>query len=149
MLEYWQNGKQMHLFGIGSKGKEGQIVILGERVDWGSNPNPIVKPLAQYPYLSIFTIVEKKNDGVDGYYILKDANGNCIKLEYSYHSSGTEYLYDAQEWINWNAMRQSEKISRKQRKIEQLEGHIDLLKDILIKQGTRIVTEKQAKDLGL
>ena len=149
MLEYWQNGERMYLLGIGSEGKEGQIVILGSRVDWGSDPNPKVKPLSQYPYLSIFTIVEKKNDGIDGYYILKDENGNCIELKYSYHSSGAGYLYDAQEWLNWNAMRQSEKISRKQRKIEQLEGHIDLLKDILIKQGTRIVTEKQAENLGL
>ena len=46
-------------------------------------------------------------------------------------------------------MHETEKLSRKQRKIKQLEGHVELLKDILIKQGTRIVTEAQAKDLGL
>ena len=46
-------------------------------------------------------------------------------------------------------MHEKEKLSRKERKIEQLQGHVDLLKDILIKQGTRIVTEKQGKDLGI
>lgn len=46
-------------------------------------------------------------------------------------------------------MREKENFSRKQRKIEQLEGHVELLKDILIKQGARIVTEAQAEDLGL
>ena len=56
---------------------------------------------------------------------------------------------DAQEWLTWNAMHETEKLSRKQRKIEQLEGHVELLKDILIKQGTRIVTEAQARDLNL
>lgn len=46
-------------------------------------------------------------------------------------------------------MREKEKFSRKERKIAQLEGHLELLKDILIKQGIRIVTKAQAEDLGL
>lgn len=66
-----------------------------------------------------------------------------------YYGASESYLYDAQEWLKWNAMRENEILSRKQRNIEQLEGHMELLKDILIKQGARIVTEEQAKDLGL
>ena len=46
-------------------------------------------------------------------------------------------------------MHEKVKLSLKQRKIEQLEGHVELLKDILIKQGAHIVTEAQAKDFGL
>ena len=148
MLEFWQNGKKIEINAIYDKGKVGQMVIFGERVDWGANPNPTIEPLSQYPYLSIFKIVEKNQD-IDEYYILMDSNGNRIKMKYKYYSSGSSYLYDAQEWLNWNNLRETEKLSRKQRKIEQLEGHVNLLKDILIKQGTRIVTEAQSKDLGL
>ena len=61
----------------------------------------------------------------------------------------SSYIFDAQEWLTWNAMREKEKFSRKQRKIEQLEGHVDLLKDILVKQGVRVVTEEQAKELEI
>lgn len=46
-------------------------------------------------------------------------------------------------------MREMVQLSLKQEKIEQLEGHVELLKNILIKQGARIVTETQAKDLRL
>lgn len=146
MLEFWQNGKKIEIEAIYGKGKVGQMVIFGQRVGWGENPDPIKQPLSQYPCPSIFTIVEKQ-EGEDGYYVLSDANGNRIKVQL--HGVSAYYLYDAQEWLTWNAMHDMEKLSRKQRKIEQLEGHVGLLKDILIKQGAHIVTEAQAKDLGL
>lgn len=149
MLEFWQNGKKIEVNAIYGKGKVGQMVIYGQRCDWGTNPNPTIAPLSQYPCPSVFTIVEKKEGNLDGYYILSDSKGNRIKIEYFYSSSGASVLYDAQEWLTWNDMREKEKFSRKQRKIEQLEGHVELLKDILIKQGARIVTEAQAEDLGL
>ena len=146
MLEFWKDGKKIELRAIYEKGKVGQMVILGERVNWGVNPDPRKKPLSQYTYPSIFTIVEKV-EGKEGYYILKDANSNSIKV--TFESCDSWWLYDAQEWLNFNKMHEKEKLSRKERKIEQLQGHVDLLKDILIKQGTRIVTEKQIKDLGI
>lgn len=149
MLEFWQNGKKIEINPINGDGRVGQMVIYGQRYDWGANPNPTIAPLSQYPYPSIFTIVENKKGYLDGYYILSDMEGKRIKLEYFYASSGASVLYDAQQWLTWSGMRETEKLSRKQRKIEQLEGHVELLKDILIKQGVRIVTEAQAKDLGL
>ena len=146
MLEFWQNGKKIELQAIYLDGEVGQTVIYGQQVDYGRNPDPTEKPLSQYSCPSIFTIVEKI-DGQSGYYILRDAKGNYIKV--SNVSSDCWWLYDAQEWLTWSAMHEKEKLSRKQRKIEQLEGHIELLKDILIKQGIRIVTEAQAKNLGI
>lgn len=146
MLEFWKDGKKIEVRAIYEKGKVGQMVILGEKIYWGENPDPIEKPLSQYNYPSIFTIVEKV-EGKEGYYILRDANGNSIKV--TFESCDSWWLYDAQEWLNFNKMHEKEKLSRKERKIEQLQGHVDLLKDILIKQGTRIVTEKQTKDLGI
>ncbi len=146
MFEFWQNGKKIEVKAIDSKGKVGQMVIFGERVDWGVNPDPTKKPLSQYTCPSIFTIVEKQ-EGENGYYILKDAKGNSIKV--TFDSCYSCLLYDSQEWLTWNDIREKEKFSRKQRKIEQLEGNVELLKDILIKQGARIVTKAQAEDLGL
>lgn len=148
MLEFWQNGKKIEVKAIYDNGKVGQTVVFGQRVDWGVNPNPTEYPLSQYPCPSIFTIVEKQ-EGKDGYYILSDANGKCIKLQDKYYGASESYLYDAQEWLTWNEMREKEKFSSKQRKIEQLESHLELLKDILIKQGIHIVTEAQAKTLNL
>lgn len=148
MLSFWQNGKEIEVKAIYGNGKVGQTVIFGQRVDWGVNPDTTKYPLSQYPCPSIFTIVEKI-EGKNGYYVLSDANGNRIKLQDEYYGASESYLYDAQEWLTWNALHEKEKLSRKQRKIEQLEGHVELLKDILIKQGARIVTQEQAKDLGL
>lgn len=148
MLEFWQNGKKIEVKGIYDNGKVGQMVIFGQRIDLGVNPDSTKYPLSQYPCPSIFTIVEKK-EGKDGYYVLSDADGNRIKVQDKYYGAYERYLYDAKEWLTWNAMHESEKLSRKQRRIEQLEGHIELLKDILIKQGIHIVTKAQAEDLGL
>ena len=63
MLEFWKDGKKIELRAIYEKGKVGQMVILGERVNWGVNPDPSKKPLSQYTYPSIFTIVEKVEGG--------------------------------------------------------------------------------------
>ena len=60
MLGFWQNGKKIEVNAIFDKGKVGQLVIFGERVEWGVNPDPTESPLSQYPCPSIFTIVEKK-----------------------------------------------------------------------------------------
>lgn len=146
MLEFCVNGKTILLHPICNKGSVGQMVILGSRVDWGNNPDPVEKPLSKYPYLSLFTIVVK-TIGEDGYYILSDAKGEQIKVPMKGYNHG--YLYDAQEWLNFNNLRETEKFARKERKISQLEGHVALLKDILIKQGIRIVTEEQVAKLGL
>ena len=82
MLEFWQNGKKIEVNAIYGKGKVGQMVIYGQRCDWGANPNPTIAPLSQYPCPSVFTIVEKKEGNLDGYYILSDSKGNRIKIEY-------------------------------------------------------------------
>lgn len=148
MLKFWKNCERVEIESIGSKGKVGQMVIFGHRMDWGVNPDPTKYPLSQYPYPSIFTIVEKQ-EGKNGYYILSDAKGTRIKLQDEYYGASTSDLYDAQEWLTWNNMREEENFSRNQIEIDRLEDHIELLKDILIKQGIRIVTEAQVKDLEL
>ena len=146
MLEFFKDGKSIKISPIFAGGVVGQTVIFGENVNWG-NLSPQLAPLCGYSCPTIFTIIKK--DPTNGYYILSDSAGKRVKIQYLYHSSGAEYLYDAKEWLKWNDMHTNEKLSRKQRKIEQLEGHVDLLKDILVKQGTRIVSETEANSLGL
>lgn len=148
MLEFCQNGNWIRINAIYGKGKVGQMVIFGERVDWGANPDPVKNPLSQYTCPSIFTIVEKE-EGKNGYYILSDANGNRIKLQDEHYGASEGYLYDAQEWLTWINMYEKYKRSLRQEEINQLKDHEKLLKDILIKQGVRIVTEAQSKILGL
>lgn len=148
MLSYWKNGKEIALWAIHASGQIGQNVIFCEDVDWGKNPNPEEKPLAQYTPPAMFRITSKV-PGDEGYYVLTDNEGKIIRARFSGICNTSSYLYDAQEWLTWNSGRIAEKLSRKERKIEQLQGQVDLLKDILVKQGIRIVTQEQAKKLGL
>lgn len=147
MLNYWKDGKEIIVPSIGNEGRVGQVIILGEKVDWEKITFNSENPLSNYPYLSVFTIVLKNEH--DEYYVLCDSNNKKFILHWRTLTSNVSYLYDITTWLEFNATREAQKISRKQRKIEQLEGHVDLLKDILIKQGIRIITEKQANTLGL
>lgn len=144
MLKFMQNGKKIEVNAIYDKGKVGQTVIFGQFVDWGVNPDPTEYPLSQYPCPSIFTIVEKQ-EGKDGYYVLSDANGNCIKLQDEFSGANECYLYDAQEWLTWNYMYTKGRLSHKQRKIDQLTQLVDL--QIQIKQLDDLVKLLKEQDM--
>ncbi|MDR1754182.1 MAG: hypothetical protein LBR74_04660 [Eubacterium sp.] len=148
MLERWKGGQWEALYGIGSRGYIGQVVVYGQRVDFGKNPDPVENPLAFYPYPSVFTITEKA-EGKDVYYILKDCKGKSVKQNVETCGDCELCLYDADEWLAWK-VEASENMTRGyQREISRLEDHITLLKDILIKQGIRIITEEAAEKLGI
>lgn len=149
MLEFYKDGKPVRIKPIYSDGQSYQMVIYGQNVDWGPRATPESNPLSQYSAPSIFKILQIVKDckGKPSYYRLKDSTGKCFSLDVD--STDTWYLYDAQEWLEWQTLHQNEKIARKQKKIELLESHLSLLKDILIKQGIHIVTTEQAKDLNL
>lgn len=144
-LAYWKDGKKIVCHGIYENGHEGQIVV-SDNVSFGEKPDPKKWPLAFYPRPTIFTILKKTPNG----YFLADQNGkeflvpgeHCGEPSYG-------YLYDANEWAQWARAYHLEKIGRKDTKIEQLEAHLAMLKEILIKQGFRVITEAQAKELGL
>lgn len=144
MFEYCINGNTIQVNPIYQNGYVGQTVIYGQKVSFKGS---FYNPLSNYSAPSIFTIVEK-NEARDGYYILIDSSGNKIKIQDMFNGASSPDLYDAQEWLMHNNVYTNEKINRKQRKIEQLEGQVALLKDILVKQGIKIVTEEQAQLLG-
>lgn len=148
VLSFSQDGKEVQVSPICGDGQVDQMVIFGGRCDWGENPDPIKHALSRYTAPSIFTIVRKcdgENGDKDGYYLLRDASGNYFKV--LYEDCGC--LYDAQDWLTWNCKAQESKISHKEIAISRIEGQVRLLKDILIKQGSRIVTKDQAEELGL
>lgn len=145
MLKYWKDGKEVILHAIYSSGRVNQVIILGKKVDWGESPNAEKYPLSQYPYLTVFTIVGISTHPEEKYYVLRNPDGKNFILKFG----EADYLYDIKEWLEFNAIREAEKMAHKQRKIETLESQVDLLKDILVKQGVRVLTKEQAKALGI
>lgn len=144
-LAYWKEGKKIVCHGIYEKGHEGQVVVL-DNVSFGENPDPKKYPLAFYAQPTIFTILKGTAEG----YILSDQNGKEVLVPGEFNGRPSYgYLYDANEWVQWAMAHHSEKMGRKDKKVESLEGQLAMLKDILTKQGIRIVTEAQAKQLGL
>jgi hypothetical protein len=144
-LEFWKDGQSVKVDSIDSRAEIGQVVIL-DHVNFGGNPNSTKHPLAKYPQPCAFTIVDKEKDA-DGYgcFVVLDDKGNRIALSWT----DASYLYEANEWLAWNRAHAREKLSRKERRIELLEGHLDLLKSIMAQQGVRIVSEEVAKQLGI
>ena len=142
MLEYHKNGKKEEVRAIYSKGEVGQIVIL-DGVSFGENPDTEKNPLSRYPLRTIFTIVKKDfKDAWNYSYELKDAKGGHFVLIGGESGSCTCYLYDLAEWIKFQEESEKEHRARKDAKITLLESQVALLKDILIKQGVRIVTKQ-------
>jgi hypothetical protein len=151
-LEYFKDGKKVECKSIGTSGFVGQIVIYGRNVDWSSPDKTVeevaeLQPLSRYEAPAVFKIIQKIL-GKDGYYILEDSNKKPIRVQCEHYGAYSTYLFDAQDWVTWDTSHKLEKLSRKQRKVEQLEGHLALLKDILVNQGFRVITEEQANELG-
>ncbi len=96
MLQFLKDGKLREMSAIYDKGREGQIVILGEQVNF-KNCDSEEYPLSHYKYPSVFTICKKVEDkGV--YYVLQDTCGKYFKLK---SEDGGQYLYDIEDWIEF------------------------------------------------
>lgn len=147
MLEYFKDGNKVECKPIYGHGYVGQIVIF-DHVSYGEKPDLVRDPIAAYPQPYPFTIVEKV-EGSDGYYVISDSKGNLIKLQTEHFGASFAYLYDAIELLEWRKGHEKEQIARKERKIQQLEGNLALLKSILIAQGIRVVSNETAKQLGI
>lgn len=147
MLEFWKEGKKVECVAIYTRGRVGQAVIL-DYVSFGDNPDLTKYPLASYAQPYAFTIAEKV-EGKQGYYVVVDDKDKRIVLRDEHYGASCSYLYDANDWISWQKEKAREKLARKERKIEQLEGNLALLKDILVNQGIRIVSEATARKLGI
>jgi hypothetical protein len=139
MLTYFKNGTRVDLTAIYAHGQPGQPVILAH-VHFGKDAK---NPLAAYSQPTAFTIAET----TDSSYRLKGPKGEDVWVNFA--DSDTSYLYDATEWAQYTEAHEADHLARKEGKIAMLEAHLQLLKSILTAQGIRIVTETQAKALGL
>ena len=148
MLEFWKNGKEIKYSGIYQNGRIGQMVVL-DYVSYGENPDFSKYPLAKYSHPSVFTIVEKVEGTTDGYYVVRDEEGNLVRLHNEWSGASEASLYDFRHWNEWRTVREEEERNRRDRAIETLKDRVDLLKKILVEQGFRVVSEKQAKELGI
>ena len=141
MLEYKKDGERVEIKPICDEGYVGQIVIL-DRVDYGDHE------LSKYQQPYPFTII-KKVPGKSGYYVIKDQKGVEITVKDTHSGAYEQYMYDLHEWLIWNSQNTKSKLGKKDNKIKKLEDHLDLLKRILTDQGFRVISETQAKKLGI
>lgn len=142
MLEYKKDGKRVKVTPISDKGYIGQIVVL-DHVTYDKDHE-----LSKYSQPYAFTIVEKI-PGESGYYVMKDQDGVEIIVKDTYKGASEIYMYDLHEWLIWNSQNTKSKLGKKDDKIKKLEDHLDLLKRILTDQGFRVISETQAKKLGI
>lgn len=147
MLEFFRDGRSVACKPIHNRGHVGQMVVL-DRVSFGNDSDPAKYPLSQYPQPYAFIIVEKV-EGKSGYYVIKDSEGNRVKLQDDFYGASIAYLYDMHEWLAWQKEFTKERMAQKDRIIEKLKDHLELLKGILVKQGYRLVSEEDARQLGL
>ncbi|MCX6744361.1 MAG: hypothetical protein NTX82_02460 [Candidatus Parcubacteria bacterium] len=140
MIDYYKDGKRVELHAIYGLGQEGQMVVV-DHVSWAANsdtPPDLAKyPLAAYNKPSLFVIKERKQNS----YILIDNQGKEIEVD---RDDGS-YLYPAQEWAEFRKEEALEKFRRKDARIAHLESQVDLLRNILIQQGVKLITSEQAE----
>jgi hypothetical protein len=137
-LEYQKDGQSVRLRALHDSIEQGQQVILFNVTLSDGDP------LSMYVQPAAFRVVSTSTHR-EGSLVLLDDDGNSVTTTMSKAS----WLYDTTNWGLFQYARQQELLRRKDRKIEQLDGHLSLLKDILIKQGVRVITAEQAAATGL
>lgn len=108
----------------------------------------IQDPLVKYAQPAFFTIVELplSDPGFDSYYVLRDTAGNEVSTK---GHSTANYLYKVDEWAAWRAAQAEQSHVHQVRTISTLRDRLELLKEILVEQGFRVITTEQAEKLGI
>lgn len=132
-----------------SNGRVGMIVVL-DSVFLGSD-----SPFAKYQQPAFFTIVEDQTPEprYQGIYVLRDSDGNMIRTQAEDDVRGDQsispYLAEVSKWAAWMKNKVEGDRQIQDRKISTLRDRQELLKEILVAQGVRVVTDEQAKALGI
>jgi hypothetical protein len=122
-LAFEKDGKTIKCQAICGRGRVGQIVIL-DRVLYGNlTHNAKYFPLAQYHQPCAFTIIKKVVEKGYDYLVIADADGNRLKTQPDDQAG----LYDANEWLAWNAAYEEDQMTRAQDKIRRLKNRLALL----------------------
>lgn len=135
LLEYSKNGSIVKCLPLYDKVRIGRAVVL-TFVSLGED-----HPLFQYSQPAVFVVRNRSRMTLT----LLDHMDQEVVVPLSVAGD----LFDAHEWAQWNRGREVEKVTRKDAKIKSLEGNVDLLSDILTKQGVRVITREDAERLGI
>jgi len=135
---------------IFDKGKVNDIVVLDNVTFGKENIFAKYKKLAKYEQPAFFTIVAavqlSTEDEKFMSYTLRDSQG--IEFDVRQPDSGW-LLVEVNNWAKNKEECYKDSIYNEQVKINKLSHQNEILKEILIKQGIRIVSQAQAKDLGI
>jgi hypothetical protein len=123
-------------------GKVGAIVVL-DYVSLGEK-----NPFAQYAQPAFFTIEARSPTPGSSLYTLKDSTGALISSSYEPpHGDISSYLMEVTEWWAWHAARAEKEKAYSEQIIETLRTKFNLLREILIAQGVRVVSSATETEL--
>jgi hypothetical protein len=128
---------------INGGGKVGEMVVL-DHVSLGG-----VGPFAKYQQPAFFVIESVDQDphpGIKTSYTLRDTQGVVVDTK------GTDihwFLMRVTQWDRWRSDREEQTRTDQTRKIATLRDRVELLKEIMEKQGVRVITTEQAQTLGI
>lgn len=126
-----------YLKSVGHMCECGDIVVVAHV---GFNPGHWTE---KYPQPACFTVV----NGKPGTLTLQHSGGDIIQPEQA--ENVRSYLFPPQQVFDWMKAVREHDADRSEREIRILQIEKALLRDILTKQGVRVVTEAQFQQLGL
>jgi hypothetical protein len=131
-----------------SSGRVGMTVVL-DRVSLSGGP------FAKYQQPAFFTIVEDltPEERFNGDYVLQDQEGNRIPTtadpEDKFATNASSYLTDVSVWSAWKADNYETALAAHKQSIHDLAVRVAILKEVMATQGVRVITNEQAKALGI
>ena len=127
---------------IHGNGTVGMMVVL-DHVSMSPD-----EPFSHYRLPAFFTLTGSAREETPGYhavYVMRDTGGNTVSTQGSIPS----YLIEVDDWQKWRSNREDQTHSDQIRKITTLRDRLELLKEIMMGQGVRVITNEQAVALGI
>jgi hypothetical protein len=143
-LEYrGDNGNPIRIRCIDTNGQKGQMVVL-DKVNFKPDHTLSKYPQPAYFYIANVDYVEYRGrKHVE--YRMQGEEGITVTVS----EASACYFYDAIDHAKFCAGRDKEMIRRKDRKIANQATQLAVLKEVTTSQGVRIISDSQAKELGI
>jgi hypothetical protein len=160
-LKFYKDGQEVVCKSVGESIRKGQILIAIGNFNEQFATHNVIPNTRTFKSGDVFLVKDLQKDFAllectDGRELILPLQARQMaSLPKDYPGKNTNYnwefryFFDIAEYLTWKAMSDSDHLHRKNRKIEQLEGHKQLLTDIIVKQGFRVVSDSQAKELGI
>jgi len=144
--------------------KSGEWIVYGGHIHYDDERSEIETclDLTHYRYPQCFIFVSRLNASLEevkektfrlsdekaGKSVLKDMLGKKITID---SVDVLRYFYNANSYLSWTMKRNKNSLLRNSQlelEVKELRGQVELLKGILVEQGSRRITPEQAKILG-